>query len=129
MRSLVSISLSFLLLLQTVNFGAAEVLRLGALVEHAQLHSVEFGDSFLDFLQKHYGSSKADHLTTHDGHEKLPFNHDPRTKTTLSFFIFQARQVLDLSQPTQQPRSAEFIYTETYSSMVEQEIYQPPKMA
>lgn len=129
MKSLISISLSLLLLLQTINYGAAEVLRLGDLVEHAQLHSKEYGDSFLAFLQKHYGSSKEDHLASHEGHEKLPFNHDSRTKSTISVFVFHPRQVLQIPAPAQTPKSVEFFYTNTYSSLVNQDIFQPPKMA
>lgn len=52
MRSIFSISLSTLLLLQTVNFGAADLLRFSELVEHAQLHADKYGDSFFDFLNK-----------------------------------------------------------------------------
>ena len=129
MRSLISISLSFLLLLQTVNFGATEVLRLGDLLEHAQLHSKEYGDSFLSFFEKHYGSSREDHLTTHEGHEKLPFNHDSRTKSTISVFLFYPKQVLELSEPTFISRATDFFYAEIFSSLLEQDIYQPPKTA
>ena len=129
MRSLISISLSLLLLLQTVNFGATEVFRLGDLLEHAELHSKEYGDSFLSFLEKHYGSSREDHLATHEGHEKLPFNHDSMTKSTISVFFFYPRQVLELPETSYTPRATQFFYAEIFSFLVEQDIYQPPKMA
>lgn len=129
MRSVISLSLSILLLLQTVNFGATEVLRMGDLIEHAQLHSQEYGDSFLSFLNKHYGSLKSDHLASHEGHEKLPFNNDSRTKSTLSVFIFNPRQILKIPVPPTTPRSTEFTYKNSYSSRIDQEIFQPPKSA
>ncbi len=129
MRSLVSISLSILLLLQTVNFGAVEILRVGDLVEHAQLHSEVLGDSFFSFINKHYGSLKNDHLSSHEGHEKLPFNHDSRTKTTISLFVFYPRQFVEIPVPAPISISVDFFYTDNYSSLIDQEIYQPPKMA
>lgn len=127
MRTLASISLSFLLLLQTVNFGATEVLRMGDLLQHVQLHSDVYGDSFTSFLNKHYGSLKDDHLASHEGHDKLPFNHTSRIKTTLSVFIFHSRQVLEIPAPVITPQSAEFSYTNTYTSLIDQDIFQPPK--
>lgn len=117
MRGIISILLSLMLLLQNVNVGAAEVLRIGNLLEHAQLHSVKYGDSVLSFLSKHYGASKKDHLTSHEGHENLPFNHNSLTKSTLNVFIFHPLQALELPLLSSAPPSLNFFYGNTYSSL------------
>lgn len=129
MRGIISILLSSLLLLQNVNIGASEVLRVGNLLEHAQLHSEKYGDSVLSFLTKHYGASKKVHLTSHEGHENLPFNHNSLTKSTLSVFIFNPLQALELPLLSPTTPSLNFFYGNSYSSYVNLDYFQPPRKA
>lgn len=128
MRALISISLSVLLLLQTFNFGATDVLRLGDLIEHAQLHSDEYGDSFFDFLTKHYGSSKKDHFASHEDHENLPFNPDS-AKATVNIYVVDDPLIFEFESPTQLHPKVNFFYTNSYTSQANQKIFQPPKHA
>ena len=125
MKVLFSISLSVLLLLQTVNFGAADLLRLDGLVEHVQRHSEIYGDSFFDFLTKHYGSSKKDHLTAHEGHEDLPFNHDA-AKATINIYVVGESQIFELTTPPVLHPKVTYFYTNSYTSQTPHKIFQPP---
>ncbi len=128
MKLLLSISLSILLLLQTVNFGGNNLIRFGELIEHAQLHSKEYGDSFLDFLSKHYGSLKNDHFATHEGHEKLPF-HKGAAQIMVCFVILDIHKIPDIQAPIVLQPPVKFYYTDYYTSPDDQKIFQPPKHA
>lgn len=128
MRCFLSISLSVLLLVQTLNFGATDVLRFGELIEHARLHSNEYGDSFLDFLNKHYGSSRKDHLASHEGHENLPFRHD-QPQTTANLFVLVIFEAPELRTLPISHQSLNYFYTNTYTSLENQKIFQPPRPA
>lgn len=125
MKALLSISLSVLLLLQSVNFGVTDLLRLDGLVEHVQLHSESYGDSFFDFLTKHYGSSKKDHLTAHEGHEDLPFKHDV-AKATINIYVVGEPQIFDFTTPPVLHPQVTFFYTNSYTSQTTDKIFQPP---
>lgn len=126
MRSIFSISLSILLLLQTVNYGAADLLRFNELVEHAQLHADKYGDSFFDFLNKHYGSLKNDHLPTHGGHDKLPF-HKGTVHVLLCFVVLDIHKIPDILVPAFPHPKMRFFYSEYYTSPDNQKIFQPPQ--
>lgn len=128
MRYLLSISLSMLLLVQTFNFGATDILQFGELIEHARLHSNEYGDSLFVFLTKHYGSQKNDHLASHEGHENLPFRHD-QAQTAVSFFLLDVIETPEFKNPPVSPQSVNYFHTKTYSSLASQKIFQPPRHA
>ena len=128
MRLLTSISLSVLLLLQTFNFGATDVLRLGDLIEHARFHSNEYGDSFVDFLTKHYGSSKKDHFASHEDHQKLPFNPDS-AKFMVNIYVVDDPLTFEFASHPQLHPKVKFFYINSYTSQASQKIFQPPKYA
>lgn len=128
MRYLFSISLSMLLLMQTLDFGAKDVLQFGELIEHARLHSNEYGDSFFVFLNKHYGSQQDDHLTSHEGHENLPFRHD-QAQTTVSFFLLDNIETPEFKNPPVSQQPVNYFYTKIYCSRANQKIFQPPRQA
>lgn len=126
MRYLFSISLSILLLLQTVNLGATDLLRLNELIEHAQLHADNYGDSFFDFLNKHYGSLKKDHLPSHEGHDKLPF-HKGTIQVLVCFVLLDISKIPDILIPTFSHPEMSFFYSVCYTSPDNQKIFQPPQ--
>lgn len=128
MRFLVSISLSALLLLQSVNFGVGDFMRFDDLIEHAQLHSNLYGDSFLDFINKHYGELKEDHNASHEGHESLPFNHES-AKATAPVFVLSAKYEFEIECPPLISLPEIFSSSNSYTSLVDENIFQPPKSA
>lgn len=128
MKRLFSISLSILLLLQTANLGATNLLRFGDLIEHAQLHSDEYGDSFLEFITKHYGNLKEDHLSSHEGHDKLPF-HQVMIQTTACFVVLDIQKIPNLQIPPIVHPKVSLFYANYYTSPDDQQIFQPPRFA
>jgi len=79
MKTLLAISLSFLVFLQGVGIGVSDILVRDELIEHLEYHAETHGDNFLTFFEKHYGSLKAEHQKNDSeeqpDHEKLPFQH------------------------------------------------------
>ncbi|MDX1783225.1 MAG: hypothetical protein R3361_03620, partial [Aequorivita vladivostokensis] len=79
MKTILAISLSFLVLVQSAGLGVNDILLLGRFVEHAEYHSENYGDDFFNFVEKHYGSLKMEHQKNHneedEEHEELPFQH------------------------------------------------------
>jgi hypothetical protein len=77
MNRLVATLLSAFLLLQSLPMGPGDLAQLDELLEHARYHKEQFGDSFLTFLDKHYGDLKESHESNHQEerqqHEQLPF--------------------------------------------------------
>ncbi|MCO5725583.1 hypothetical protein [Robiginitalea marina] len=77
MTRLAAILLSAFLLLQSLPMGPGDLAQLDELLEHARYHKEQFGDSFLTFLNKHYGDLKEAHERNHQEerqqHEQLPF--------------------------------------------------------
>ena len=128
-----SIVLSLLLLLQSVHIAVADLARFDELVEHARYHQQQFGDNFLTFLSKHYGSQREEHSQKHreekPQHEQLPFQHQAHM---MGSYAFMPRQPLpELVFPTDHPADHEpnFHYFRPGSSGFRSGIFQPPRLA
>lgn len=132
MKTIVAISLSFLVFFQSVGFGVQDIFLLGKLAQHAEHHSENHGDDFFTFMQKHYGTLKAEHQENdaedkHD-HEELPFQHISchHILSDIALVPFEfplIRVVLDLQH------THTFNYQNLYSSLEKVSIFQPPKFA
>ena len=46
---------------------------LSSLISHYEHHKIEHNNSFLEFIDLHYGSQKEAHSDEHDEHQNLPF--------------------------------------------------------
>jgi len=132
MKSLVAISLSLLVFFQSVGFGMADILTLNKLVEHAQYHSNEYGDSFFAFFEKHYGNLKAEHQKKNQEeksqHEKLPFQHNNCNHLLAEVVLTSYQSPLQKSVVTN-TASPHFYYQDLYSFLERVSIFQPPKIA
>ena len=65
MIKLFSISLSFLILLQSFGISFNDLSQIDEFIEHAQFHSEQYGDNVFVFISKHYGELKTDHDKEH----------------------------------------------------------------
>ncbi len=128
MRFVISISLSVLLLIQSLNFGAADILSFDELIEHAQVHSEDYGDSFFVFLTKHYGSQKEEHSASHEGHENLPFRHD-HNQSAVNLFVPEYFETPQIKNPLVSQQQVIYFQTNIYTSLDTQNIFQPPRHA
>lgn len=132
MKTIVAISLSFLVFFQSVGFGMADIFTLNDLVEHAKYHSEEYGDDFLTFFQKHYGELKAEHQKSNNEeksqHEKLPFQHNNCIHLLAEVVVIDYEFPLEKSVVSYMV-NPHFYYQDLYSFLERASIFQPPKIA
>lgn len=122
--------MSFLLLVQSINIGADDIMQLDELIEHATFHKVEYGDNFFVFLSKHYGELKTEHSKKHQeeqkDHEQLPFQCQGHLLTITAFVLqhsFTDSNAIELSDA----KEANFHYLASMSSLHKKGLLQPPK--
>ncbi|PKD16385.1 hypothetical protein APR41_08530 [Salegentibacter salinarum] len=121
-----------LFLFQGFTLSLRDLAQIGDLVEHVNFHASTYGDSFEIFLSKHYGELKEKHTRDNqeekDEHEKLPFSHQCNIHNFIVFVhipndYFSSKVILGSNT------SPIFFYSESYSSIRESEIFQPPRLA
>jgi len=129
-KALFSISISFLVLLQSVGLHYNDVVQLDEFLDHARFHSEQYGDNVLVFISKHYGDLKAEHDKEHqeekEDHEQLPFQHQGHFSSVAAITFLDnapALQVPDLMAHTQ----TNFHYLAPHSSLHAQGLLQPPR--
>ena len=132
MKVFISISLSFLVFFQSVGMDMSDIFMLTDLVEHAQFHSEEHGDNFFTFLDKHYGTLKAEHEKTSQEeshkHEKLPFQHKNCQHLVTEVTVINNTFSFEKSE-TYYPIKHQFYYKNLYTFLERSSIFQPPKTA
>ncbi len=131
MVKLVSITASFLILIQSFNICISDLIDLSELIEHAKFHSEKYGDNLLVFISKHYGELEADHNKKHQEekqeHEELPFQHQPHM-TLLSAFMIKDLQTYQINPVDDRAASiANFFYQASYSNCEQEGPFQPPR--
>ena len=91
MSKLFSISLSLVILIQSLGISIADIAQIDEFIEHAQFHSEQHGDNVLVFISKHYGELKASHEKEHqeekEDHEQLPFQHQSHISLIPAFVL------------------------------------------
>lgn len=129
MQKLFAIVFSLLILFQSVNFGLEEISKVGILLEHAEYHQDNYGDSFVQFLAEHYGDVKANHENDHEEHEDLPFKHHHQTCAHTSVaFTFDTIEFNFTYEPfIEIPFN--FFYKESVSLFEKPSVFQPPRLA
>jgi hypothetical protein len=119
--------------MQSFNLGPSDILQLDELMEHAQFHKQEYGDSFFVFLSKHYGELKEEHTKNHQEeqheHEQLPFQCHGHNTSILAFFDIGLHESFDDNMGISISTEANFHYLNLYASLNETELLQPPKHA
>ena len=129
MKQLTVIYLSFTLLLQGINPGLKDLVRVGDMLQHLEYHSKNCGDSFTEFFSKHYGAAKEVHEDDegkdHE-HKNLPFHHHNSEHIAIALIIPQDKFSLVKSPPIQK-HSLNFIYKEGHSIPCNTDIFQPPR--
>ena len=120
-----SLFLSLLIFLPSLGSGidwCCELPKVDNLLEHFQKHNKEEGISFLQFLDKHYGTTPND---DGDNHEDLPFhgnhscNHIHLVITTPEFTYFFS--------PIPQVSESPSFYSLEPKSEFSYSIFQPPR--
>ncbi|MFL0353404.1 hypothetical protein [Xanthomarina sp. GH4-25] len=129
MNKLIAISYSFLILFQSFNLSFEDFSKLSTLLEHAQYHQENYGDSFVDFISEHYGDAKFQHENNHEEHEDLPFKHHHQTcvHANAAFTLPTSNFTLEYQPFIAIP--CNFFYKESISLFEKSSIFQPPKFA
>lgn len=132
MTRLFSLLLSSLILLQSAHVAVSDLVQLDELLEHAAYHQKAFGDSFLTFLDKHYGSQKAAHEKKHQeerhDHEELPFQQVPNQVLSQTHFFIGQRFSWDSPQPRKESQSHQYYYLLQSSGLFAGGVFQPPRL-
>lgn len=130
---LIACILSITIVFQSANLHLEDIIDLGEFIEHAQYHKEVHGDSFFEFLEKHYGSDKEAHNKLHEeereNHEKLPFHSDCQHLAVtvvfaLTHFDYQFNHCEIDAKST-----ANFHYKFLYTAPDSEGVFQPPRFA
>ncbi len=125
MKNIATILLVVLFLGQSLSVAVTEVMKLGELIEHAQMHLAEYGDSFFTFLSKHYGEQQSEHTGAHKEHEDLPFHHIQGAHMIV-MFLTPSHQTITHPMGLDNNSAMNSIYIESIPNFVNSEIFQPP---
>ncbi len=127
---LFSISLSFVILIQSLGIGLSDIIQIDEFIEHAQFHSEQYGDNVLVFISKHYGVLKANHEKEHqeekEDHEQLPFQHHSHISSVTAFVLNTKNEefkTLEFSEF----KTHNFNYQAPFSSLHSEGLFQPPR--
>ena len=124
MQKLLSILLATLILFQSLQFKANEILLVDDFINHAKQH-LNNGDSFITFLDMHYGNKTKEHFPDHQEHNNLPFhgNHDFSAFQTL---ILPSFNTLEFDNSVDEFSINQFFYIDLYSFFSQTQLIQPP---
>jgi len=131
MSKLFSITISLLILFQSLNIHFDDVLKFREVIEHAELHMEKYDDTFFVYVSKHFGDLKELHKHQHQEEEKEhnhpPIQHDCSSQTqnvfvsdALSFSIENPKQITKAS--------TNFYYQDKFSTFEKQRVFQPPRV-
>lgn len=123
----IAILLSNLILIQSLNINLESFAKLNVLLEHAQFHQENYGDSFFEFLYEHYGDKDLLKANNHDEHEDLPFKESSQSfNHHISVFDFKI-DVFELKNNIVLNLKPNFFYKDSYSFFEKPTVFQPPK--
>jgi len=128
MTKVFSIVFSALILIQSFNISLEDFSKLNILIEHASFHEKNYGDSFLDFLNEHYGSANIDHNTAHKEHDNLPFKHDHKTCQHVPSIFMVNSIIIELKECISVDSPKNFFYKASYSLFEKPPVFQPPRL-
>ena len=130
-KASLSILLSALVLLQGLNLHLSDILELHALLEHIEHHQSSYGDDLSSFLEKHYGTKKAEHdQEEHQNggnHENLPFKDQACHSPGPTMIVLAFSPIRNVFSDDIMPRPS-YHYQESYSFLDHTDIFQPPRI-
>ncbi|MCI2228867.1 hypothetical protein MC378_06780 [Polaribacter sp. MSW13] len=135
MKKLFSISLSLIILLQSVGFNIDDIAQINKFIEHAEYHNKQYGDNVFVFISKHYGELKSPHEKEHqeekEDHEQLPFNHNncSHNGSIATYIVSSFKEELKTPFLLEQKKVANFYYQDPFSTSHSDEIIQPPRFS
>ena len=123
-----SFTVAFLLLMQSANVHVNDVLLINNLMEHLDFHESTYGDDIFAFLNKHYGSDKEglDHDKENSHNHELPFTHNVCADASM-VFVVDLNPIKWESSLIGIAGQKDYFYTNNYSFLSNNDIFQPPQ--
>ncbi|MGJ5642703.1 hypothetical protein [Formosa sp. S-31] len=128
MQKSLAIIFAFFILFQSLSFEVSDVANLDILIEHAQFHKKQYGDSFFQFMAEHYGNAKEKHQGDHK-HDNLPFKHDHQMCSHYNSVFTFIHSEIDIKRVEFVDIPRNFLYRESHSIFEKFPLLQPPKHA
>ena len=132
MKFLFSISLSFVILVQSFGIGLVDITEITEFVNHARYHSERFGDNFFVFISKHYGELKSkhdrDHKEERKEHRRLPFQHFSHVSSTIAVIINTKKEEFKTLEFPEFETHV-FHYKAPFSAKHLKGLFQPPRFS
>ncbi|MCK5401618.1 MAG: hypothetical protein KAJ28_08280 [Flavobacteriaceae bacterium] len=129
MSKIIAILYSSLMLVQSFNIGFEDISKLNTLLTHVSYHQENYGDSFFDFLEEHYGNGEYQHGSNHEEHDELPFKHSHQTCLDIHSSFTLNTTYFDVEYHSFIEIPLNFFYKESHSLFEKQKVFQPPKLA
>ncbi len=129
MSKIIAITYSLLILIQSFNINLEDISKFSALLEHAQFHKANYGDTFFQFLAEHYGDARDDHENDHKEHEDLPFKDSHHICSHINTSFIKVANTFDFKHQEFINIPFNFFYKEGISSFEKLSVFQPPKLA
>lgn len=127
MLKMIALLLSQLILLQSSNLCVHDFSKIQTLIEHAQFHKENYGDSFIEFVLEHYSESDDENIVHHSDHENLPFKQDIN-HSNFQLIYLSISPTIEIAQiPTLSVNKVVFFYQEPSTNSVLKSLFQPPK--
>lgn len=130
MSKLFSISLSLIIVFQSIGIRFVDIIQIDEFIEHAQFHSEQYGDNVFVFISKHYGELKVDHEKQHqeekEDHEQLPFQHQYGSFT--AFALIFTKTEFEILRFTKY-NTHNFYYQAPASFLYPKGLFQPPRFS
>lgn len=127
---LFSISLSFLMLFQSIGITLNDISQIDEIIEHIEFHNEEYGDNFFVFISKHYGELKSDHEKKNhnekEDHEKLPFQSQSNLVSSTLFTLVSIKTEF-LALSFSEFKKHDFFYNKSFSTIHLDGLFQPPQ--
>lgn len=127
MARIIALFLSAIILFKSSGFNLMDLTKTGYLIEHAQYHAEKYGDSFWEFLVKHYGFGEANDDDNQD-HENLPFQH----ATICSCIMYTENNTLEIVTEKLfylKDKKKIIIKDDFFYPLTIKDIFQPPRIA
>jgi len=129
MVKLISLILSQIILFQSMQISIADTANLSNLIEHAQFHKENYGDSFMEFLYEHYIDQEATKTQNHKEHQDLPFKQGIKHFNHLVSVLEINPSKFELEISNRLYLKKIFFYKENYTNIEKPTVFQPPKFA
>ena len=130
LSKLLSISLSFVILIQSFGMTVSDIAQMDEFIEHAQFHSAQYGDNVIVFISKHYGDLKAEHDQEHqeekEEHEELPFQQHSQL-SSIQYFVLNTENVSVDAPEFSDFKADNFRYLALSSALYSDSPFEPPR--